>query len=145
MHRYCSFYRKEIFRKVACMLVYLISVSLFSGNVSVKNEVKKKKKECGTERTQYRDGEPQCICFLINWMASNHTNVFSPSSGAQKSKIKLSHNLSGSCSFWQLQALLDCGCGPPYSASISNNLLLFCLCSFSFLKKKIYLFACAGS
>ena len=30
MHRYCPFYQKEIFRKVARMLVYLIGVSLFS-------------------------------------------------------------------------------------------------------------------
>ena len=43
----------------------------------------------------------------LYWVASNNRNVFSPSSGGQKSKIMLSHNLSGSCSFWRLQALLD--------------------------------------
>ena len=63
MHRYCSFYRKEIFRKVAGMLVYLISVSLFSGNVSVKNEVQKKKKNEVQKELSTEMGSPSVFVF----------------------------------------------------------------------------------
>ena len=60
---------------------------------------KKKKKKNSVQRRE--------APVYLYWMASNNRNVFCPGSGGQKSKIKLSHSPSGSCSFWQLQALFD--------------------------------------
>ena len=115
MHRYCSFYRKEIFRKVAGMLVYLISVSLFSGNVSVKNEVQKKKRMRYRKNSVQRWGAPV-------YLFSNKLDGFKSHKCVLSQFWRLGiQNQVVPQPFWFLQLLT--AAGPPWLVAVDLHTL----------------------